>query len=104
MMASTFNSLNPDPSPNPNQDLSPSAAKLEVNEQLMMASTFNSLSLILKELAPTRGSSRMEVLEADQFVLTVSSAIRTMLGRCCDSGEVLTAGRSAIQTPVPTLL
>lgn len=49
--------------------MSQGAAKLEVNEQLMMASTFNSLSLILKELSPTRGSSRMELLEADQFVL-----------------------------------
>ena len=51
------------------QDFSPHAAKLDVNVHLRLASTFDSLALILKQLSPVRGSSRMELLEADGFVL-----------------------------------
>ena len=53
----------------PTQDFSPHAAKLDVNVHLRLASTFDSLALILKQLSPVRGSSRMELLEADGFVL-----------------------------------
>ena len=51
------------------QDFSSDAAKLDVNDHLRLASTFNSLALINKELSPVRGSSQMELLEADSFVL-----------------------------------
>ena len=43
--------------------------KLEVNEHLRLASTFNGLAMIMKELSPAPRSSRMELLEADSFVL-----------------------------------
>ena len=45
------------------------AVKLEVNEHLRLASTFNGLAMIMKELSPAPRSSRMELLEADSFVL-----------------------------------
>ena len=51
------------------QDFASHAAKIDVNEHLRLASTFNGLALILKELSPAKGSSRMELLEADSFVL-----------------------------------
>ena len=54
------------------QDFSPHAAKLDVNVHLRLASTFDSLALILKQPSPVRGSSRMELLEADGFVVLQS--------------------------------
>mmetsp|Transcript_30755 Transcript_30755/g.67354 ORF Transcript_30755/g.67354 Transcript_30755/m.67354 type:complete len:142 (-) Transcript_30755:170-595(-) len=51
------------------RDFSPAAAKLDVNEHLRLASTFNGLALILRQLSPVRGSSGMELLEADGFIL-----------------------------------
>ena len=51
------------------QDFSAAAVKLDVNEHLRLASTFNSLAMIMKELSPVTRSSRMELLEADSFVL-----------------------------------
>jgi len=51
------------------RDFASHAADLDINEQLRLASTFNGLALILKELSPAKGSSKMELLEADSFVL-----------------------------------
>lgn len=51
------------------QDFASHAAKLDVNEQLRLASTFAGLALIMKQLSPVRGSSQMEFLECDGFVL-----------------------------------
>ena len=51
------------------QDFSKEAAKLDTNEQLRLASTFNGLAMIMKELSPVPRSGRMELLEADSFVL-----------------------------------
>lgn len=52
------------------RDFSSAAAKLDVNDHLRLASTFNSLALILKELCPVPGrSSQLQLLEADGFVL-----------------------------------
>jgi len=44
------------------------ATKLNVNDHLRLASTFNSLAMIMQQLSPQRGSSGMETLEADGFV------------------------------------
>ena len=41
----------------------------EVNDHLLLASTFNSLAMILKELSPVPRSSKLELLEAETFVL-----------------------------------
>ena len=51
------------------RDFAAHAAKLDVNDHLRLASTFNGLALIMKQLAPVRGSSQMCELEADSFVL-----------------------------------
>ena len=51
------------------RDFSPAAAKLDVNDHLRLASTFNGLALIMRQLSPARGSGGMESLEADGFVL-----------------------------------
>lgn len=40
-----------------------------MNDHLRLASTFNGLALIMKQLSPARGSSQMLDLEADGFVL-----------------------------------
>ena len=53
----------------PPQDFAAHAAKLDVNDHLRLASTFNGLALIMKELSPVKGSSQMLELEADSFVL-----------------------------------
>ena len=39
------------------QDFAAHAAKLDVNDHLRLASTFNGLALIMKQLSPARGSS-----------------------------------------------
>ena len=63
-------SLPPHTSPSlASQDFSKEAAKLDTNEQLRLASTFNGLAMIMKELSPVPRSGRMELLEADSFVL-----------------------------------
>lgn len=51
--------------PPPKQDFSPNAAKLDTNEQMQLASTFSGLALIMGQLAPSRPSSGMQLLEAD---------------------------------------
>ena len=51
------------------QDFASHAAKLDVNDHLRLASTFAGLALIMKQLSPVRGSSRMSELECDGFVL-----------------------------------
>ncbi len=51
------------------QDFGSNAVKLDVNEHLRLASTFNGLAMILKELSPTPRSSKMELLEAEAFLL-----------------------------------
>ena len=51
------------------KDFAPHAAKLDVNDHLRLASTFNGLALIMKQLSPVRGSSQMTELEADGFLL-----------------------------------
>ena len=51
------------------QDFATHAAKLDTNEQLRLASTFSGLALIMKQLSPVRGSSQMNELETDSFVL-----------------------------------
>ncbi len=51
------------------QDFASHAAKLDTNEHLRLASTFSGLALIMKQLSPVRGSSQMETLECDGFVL-----------------------------------
>jgi hypothetical protein len=51
------------------RDFAAHAAKLDVNDHLRLASTFNGLALIMKQLSPVRGSSQMLELEADGFVL-----------------------------------
>ena len=52
------------------QDFGNNAVKLEkVNDHLLLASTFNSLAMILKELSPVPRSSKLELLEAETFVL-----------------------------------
>ena len=51
------------------QDFAPHAAKLDVNDHLRLASTFNGLALIMKQLSPVKGSSQMLDLECDGFVL-----------------------------------
>jgi hypothetical protein len=51
------------------QDFNAAAAKLDTNEHLRLASTFSGLALIMRQLSPTKGSSGMELLEADGFVL-----------------------------------
>uniref|UniRef100_A0A7S2IS43 Trafficking protein particle complex subunit n=1 Tax=Haptolina brevifila TaxID=156173 RepID=A0A7S2IS43_9EUKA len=52
------------------RDFASHAAKLDVNDQLRLASTFNGLAMIMKQLSPVSGSSQMTELEADAFVLT----------------------------------
>mmetsp|Transcript_17132 Transcript_17132/g.57679 ORF Transcript_17132/g.57679 Transcript_17132/m.57679 type:complete len:123 (+) Transcript_17132:60-428(+) len=47
------------------RDFSPNAAKLDTNEQMQLASTFSGLALIMGQLAPSRPSSGMQLLEAD---------------------------------------
>ncbi|EOD09033.1 hypothetical protein EMIHUDRAFT_71104 [Emiliania huxleyi CCMP1516] len=51
------------------RDFSPNAAKLDTNEQMQLASTFSGLALIMGQLAPSRPSSGMQLLEADGFLL-----------------------------------
>jgi len=52
------------------RDFGNNAVKLEkVNDHLLLASTFNSLAMILKELSPVPRSSKLELLEAETFVL-----------------------------------
>eukprot|EP00316_Scyphosphaera_apsteinii_P024999 CAMPEP_0119299594 /NCGR_PEP_ID=MMETSP1333-20130426/1662_1 /TAXON_ID=418940 /ORGANISM="Scyphosphaera apsteinii, Strain RCC1455" /LENGTH=139 /DNA_ID=CAMNT_0007301069 /DNA_START=135 /DNA_END=554 /DNA_ORIENTATION=+ len=51
------------------RDFSSAAAKLDINEHLTLASTFNGLAMIMRQLSPVPGSSGMELLEADSFVL-----------------------------------
>ena len=51
------------------RDFAAHAAKLDVNDHLRLASTFNGLALIMKQLSPVRGSSQMNSLEADGFAL-----------------------------------
>ena len=51
------------------RDFAAHAAKLDVNDHLRLASTFNGLALIMKQLSPVRGSSQMLDLECDGFVL-----------------------------------
>ena len=51
------------------QDFAPHAAKLDVNEHLRLASTYSGLALIMQQLSPVPKSSRMELIEADSFVL-----------------------------------
>ena len=54
------------------RDFSSTAAKLDVNDHLRLASTFSGLALIMQELAQKispGASSKMELLEADGFVL-----------------------------------
>jgi len=53
----------------PQQDFSATAAKLDTNDHLRLASTFSGLALIMQQLSPAKGSSGMELLEADGFVL-----------------------------------
>ena len=40
-----------------------------MNDHLRLASTFSGLALIMKQLAPVPGSSKMNELECDSFVL-----------------------------------
>mmetsp|Transcript_20589 Transcript_20589/g.44209 ORF Transcript_20589/g.44209 Transcript_20589/m.44209 type:complete len:142 (-) Transcript_20589:296-721(-) len=51
------------------RDFSSAAAKLDVNDHLRLASTFNGLALIMRQLSPTRGSTGIELLETDGFIL-----------------------------------
>ncbi len=48
------------------QDFSTTAAKLDVNDHLRLASTFSGLALIMQQLSPVAGSSSMQILEALQ--------------------------------------
>ena len=43
--------------------------KLDANEHLRLASTLSGLALIMRQLAPTKKSSNMERLDADNLVL-----------------------------------
>mmetsp|Transcript_6352 Transcript_6352/g.16237 ORF Transcript_6352/g.16237 Transcript_6352/m.16237 type:complete len:140 (+) Transcript_6352:110-529(+) len=57
------------------RNFSPRAAELRDNDQMMVSSTFNSITLILQELCPTKGSRPMRVLEASAFTLATHDTL-----------------------------
>lgn len=57
------------------QNFSPRAAELRDNDQMMVSSTFNSITLILQELCPAKGSRPMRVLEASGFTLATHDTL-----------------------------